>query len=94
MFSHISDSKKQRAIRYLVETIPTDTFTELADVIREGGPNWGIDQHFGAGLFIRNVLRTGGFSWDESILDEIWIELAEKAVTKKMGSEEPSRGKC
>lgn len=61
--------------------------------MRDGGSNWGIVQHFGAGLFIRNVLRTGGFSWDDSIMDEIWIELAEKAVMKKMGSEEPSRGK-
>lgn len=94
MFSHIPYSKKQRAIRYLVETIPADTFDELAEVIREGGPDWGIDQHFGAGLFVRNVLRAGGFSWNSVFMDENWSELAEKAVKEKLGDPQPMPGEC
>lgn len=79
------EREKKKAIQYLVDTIPADTFEEIAEAIRNGGPDWGTAQHFGVGMFVRNVLRAGGFGDRLGEMDEIWTELIEKAVKEKLG---------
>jgi hypothetical protein len=37
----------------------------------------------GAGMDIRNLLREGGFDWGPIDMDDLWVELVERAVRKK-----------
>jgi len=45
-----------------------------------------MGHHQGFGMWVRNLLRQGGFNWGPIELDELWIELVEGAVEKKFGT--------
>lgn len=76
---------KKKAIQYLIDNIPAETLEDVARSIRKEGPDWWIVHHHGFGMDVRNLLREGGFNWGPIDLDEIWVELIEKAVKKKFG---------
>jgi hypothetical protein len=59
----IPSSEKTLAAKYLIDHIPDETLSEIANLIRENGKDWGVDHHHGFGTGIRNLLREGGFEW-------------------------------
>ena len=85
MLFPIPPSEKKKAIQYLIDHIPAETLDEVAKSIKDDGPDWWVLHHHGFGMDVRNLLRKGGFNWGPIDLDEVWVELIEKAVKKKTG---------
>ncbi|MCK9591305.1 MAG: hypothetical protein M0Q91_04770 [Methanoregula sp.] len=83
MLYPIPPSEKTRGVKYLIDHIPDETLSELANLIHENGKDWGVAHHHGFGTGVRNLLCEGGFDWDPVELDDLWIGLVEKAVRKK-----------
>ncbi len=81
----LSPGYKKEAVRYLIDHIPAETLEEIAVIIKKEGPDWGVSHHYDIGIDVRNLLRNGEFLWDAVELDDVWIELIEKAVKKKFG---------
>jgi len=78
----LSSGYKKEAVRYLIDHIPAETMEEIAVIIKKEGSEWGVSHHYDIGMDVRNLLREGGFLWDASELDDVWVELIEKAVKK------------
>lgn len=68
----------EKAISYLIENLPYNTFQRY-DIDNQ---NWWVTEHFGLGTDVRNMLRHGGFAWDDVTLDGMWYELFEKVVRR------------
>jgi hypothetical protein len=85
MLFPISPSEKKKAIQHLIDHIPIEKWEEVANAIKENGPDWLYLQHFYFGMYVRNLLREGGFNWGSMDLDCLWVELVEKAIKKKFG---------
>jgi len=77
---------KEKAVQYLVDTIPVTTLIDVEKLIRQNGENWWMEHYFGFGMDIRNLLRNGGFQWDGVVMDQLWAELVEEAVKKEFGT--------
>ncbi len=85
MLYSIPPGEKKKAVQYLIDNIPNETWENVAKEMKKDGPDWGILNHHGFGTDIRNLLRKGEFDWGPMDLDEVWIKLVEKAVKKKFG---------
>lgn len=81
MSIYISPSVKKKAITYLMDNIPAETWDAIAKEIRKKGPRWWASHHLGFGMGVRNLLRKGGFNAGP-LLDDIWVELVEGAVKR------------
>jgi hypothetical protein len=79
----VTPSQKEKAVQYLLDNIPSNTWGDIAKEMDEKGSNWWVMHHHGFGIGIRNLLRKGKFIRGSIYLDEAWIELFEEAVTKK-----------
>ena len=80
----LPSSEKKESVRYLIDHIPVETLGEIAVIIKKEGSDWEVHHHYDIGITVRNLLREGGFLWDAVELDDIWAELIEKAVKKKI----------
>lgn len=85
MLFPIPTSEKKKAVQYLIDNIPAEILEKVAKDMRKNGSNWWIVHHHGFGMGVRNLLREGEFEWGPIELDEVWVELVEKAVKKKFG---------
>jgi len=79
MYLSISDEERKRAIQHIVENVPRETLLQIYEEISRD-PDWLILHHFGIGIEIRNLLRKGGFAWDDTILDREWEPITLEAV--------------
>jgi len=75
-------SDKKKAVKYLIDHIPAETLEDVAKDMREKGSDWWVLHHHGFGTDVRDLLREGGFDWGPIDLDEVRVELIEKAVKK------------
>lgn len=81
MLNHrISKAEKKKAVQYLIGKLPAKTVNEVAALMNKKGRDWEDEHHHGFGMYVRNLLRKGGFGWGSLTLDRIWIELTEEAV--------------
>lgn len=71
MYRSISDEEREKAIRHVVEHVPKETLLQIYEEITRD-PDWLILHHFGIGIDIRNLLRAGGFTWDDVVHDREW----------------------
>jgi hypothetical protein len=78
LYTEIPEEEKERAVAYLIKSMPYDTFQRI-DIDK---PEWQLDQHFGLGTDVRNLLRHGGFDWDDVTLDGIWYKLFEESTRR------------
>jgi hypothetical protein len=78
---YISDADRERAILYLVDNVPEMTLMQIYEEIHSN-PDWLLSQHFGLGIDIRNCLRFGGFTWDDTTLDREWEPLTVEAARR------------
>ena len=83
MLIPIPPTEKEKAIQFLIEQIPEETLNDVAKLMRENGRDWWLDHHHGFGMGVRNLLREGEFDWNPIVMDEMWVEIVEKAVKKK-----------
>jgi hypothetical protein len=83
----VARGKKERefAIRYLLETIPGEEWDAVCTALKTEGREWLIMQHHGFGMWVRNLLREGGFDWDATDLDDVWIEFVDEALRRRYG---------
>lgn len=81
MYINIPEQEINKAISFLIENLPYNTFHRY-DV---DNPSWWVTEHFGLGTDVRNLLRHGGFNWDDVTLDGLWYELFEKAARRING---------
>lgn len=72
----------EKAILYLIKHIDEETWEEIRKSIAESGDNWSVDQHFGIGLYVRNLIRKGGIPIDGIYLESRWNELIEEAMKR------------
>jgi hypothetical protein len=83
----LSNFQRELAIEYLVDHTPDETLREVYELtINPEGTGWPTIEHFGLGLWVRNVLREGGFGWDDQTLDGVWAELIAEAARRMAGS--------
>lgn len=69
----------EEAVCYLMKNIPPETWVEIRESMKESGDQWSVDQHFGTGIYVRNLLRNGGVEIDGTYLESRWHELVEEA---------------
>lgn len=79
MYLSISDEERGKAVQYVVKNVPKETLLRIYEEISRE-PDWLIMHHFGIGIDIRNLLRKGGFAWDDTILDREWEPITLEAV--------------
>lgn len=82
MFDKISDEEKEEAIRYLIANIPEDCLRKVSIFIQNKGRMWRLSLHLNFGMYVRNILREGGFYWDPLALDDLWSTLVEEAAQR------------
>jgi hypothetical protein len=82
MFDKISEEKKEEAIRYLFANIPEDCLREVLITFQKEGAMWCLSLHMNFGMYVRNLLREGGFNWGAIELDHLWVELIEEAAKR------------
>lgn len=44
---------------------------------------WSFREHFGFGMYVRNLLRKGNLNLDEMFLENYWQEIIEEAIRVK-----------
>lgn len=71
---------EQDAIIYLAKIIPKRVKKQLRKRLQETSANFTQVDHFFPGMEIRNALRTGGFCYDQQIMEIIWKGWLQKAV--------------
>ena len=79
MYLSISDEERRKAVQYVVTNVPKETLLRIYEEISRD-PDWLIFHHFGIGIDIRNLLRKGGFAWDDTTLDREWEPITLEAV--------------
>jgi len=84
LFCEIDDTEKEKAVRYLMDNVPIDCLEKIWSAIQKKGDSWSWRLHLGLGIYIRNILRTGGFDWGSNILDALWASLIEEACERKI----------
>lgn len=77
--------EKEKTIQYLLETIPKGIWNDIKKSKDESGDDWYIEQHFGIGLYVRNLLFKGKFNLNGIFMDTYWHELIEEAIKRKFG---------
>ena len=82
MFGRISGEEKEEAIRYLMANIPEDCLRKVNIMIQNKGQMWRLSLHLNFGMYVRNILREGGFYWDPLALDDLWNTLVEEAAQR------------
>lgn len=84
MGSFLSAIEKKAAVKFLIDTISTNTWNIAAKQIKEIGRfEWWVLNYHGFGRRVRNLLRRK-FKRISSIgLDEIWFELVEEVIKEK-----------
>ena len=87
----ITDEEWEKAIEFLINYFPRETFMEIWGEIKKSGKtvatSWVPKFHMGIGLSIRNALRKGGFDWGDIALDCNWSILVEDAARKIISEE-------
>ena len=78
--NQIPKDEKEKAVQYLIDHIPADI---LNDFLKS--PHKYLIDHHGFGMYIRNLLRQGGFNWGPHTLDNNWNGLICKVAKKKGG---------
>jgi hypothetical protein len=73
----ISKQEEDEAVQFLVENIPSKIWKDFSQ-----NPGKFLSDHRGFGMFVRNLLRSGGFNWGPIELDEKWADLVRKAYPK------------
>lgn len=66
----------------IVEFLRANVPEELREEFRRSvllDPYWVLEQHLGFGMYIRNLLRGHGFSYDSWVMDDSWFVWAAKA---------------
>ncbi len=74
-------STEKQAIKYLIEQASDETLRQVYE-LQQISPDWAINHHFGLGLWVRNTLREGGFTWDDLTLDSKWGPLIAAAAKR------------
>jgi len=77
--------ERKKAVQYLIDNIPKETWEEVVKQLKEMGTEWYIFQHHDFGMGVRNLLREGGFDWGPIEMDECWVELVKRAIRRKFG---------
>lgn len=85
MYFEMKPDERENAIQYLLEKISDDTWEEVRIAIQESDGVWFIDQHFGFGLYVRNLLWKSGLELNGFFMDTIWHELIEEIIKRKYG---------
>lgn len=82
----ITEEEWERAINYIIEKLGKENLEKIKELMKD--EKWYIDCHLGLGVYIRNLLRMGGFKWNAIVLDENWVPLLEDAVAEVFGTDE------
>ncbi|MCK8828460.1 hypothetical protein MWH25_12050 [Natroniella acetigena] len=72
----ISKEEIEEAVQYLSDEISD----EILEKVKEMSEEELLDQHLFLGIQVRNMLREGGFKWNDVVLDELWREIIRLAV--------------
>ena len=82
MFGKISDEEKEEAIQYLMNNITKDCLKKVSIAVQKNGSCWSLTVNMRFGMYVRNVLREGGFDWGPLALDTLWNTLIEEAARR------------
>lgn len=80
----VSDDEQERAICYLIDNVPKKHLDKVWAEIQNEGADWWMKYHLSFGIYIRNILRDGGFNWTDILLDDLWYKLIEEAARRVM----------
>jgi len=81
MYLSISDEEREKATQHIVENISQETVLQMYEEASRD-PEWLILHHFFIGIDIRNLLRAGGFAWDDITLDREWGPITLEAARR------------
>lgn len=82
MLGEISKEEKEEAIQYLMDNIPKDCLKKVSIAVQNKGYCWSWSVNICFGMYVRNVLREGGFDWGPLALDALWSPLIEEAARR------------
>jgi predicted nucleic acid binding AN1-type Zn finger protein len=78
--------KKEKAVEYLIDNIPENTIKDIKKLMRKNGSDWWVEQHYGYGMVVKNLLRQSGYCSDILQLNNVWVGCVEEAVKRKFDS--------
>ncbi|MDD3246712.1 MAG: hypothetical protein PHF18_07675 [Methanosarcina sp.] len=84
-YREIHGEEIESAINYLASNIPKAVLKEAFEKFEQNF-DFVVEEHFGPGIYVRNLLRRGGFDWGDMELDCNWVYLlweASKKVCRK-----------
>jgi hypothetical protein len=85
-YDALAAEKKDPAIVLLSSKIRPNDRVKMRQLMSVDPNHWYLDQHFGGGMFVRNLLRQHGFGekyWPIWNLDDIYVFLLEDAISKE-----------
>jgi hypothetical protein len=74
-----TEDERRRAVAHLAAAVPRVVWELLRTRVAER--DWPA-LHFGTRRMVRDLIRRGGFGWDELYLDDHWLELALEAASQ------------
>jgi len=78
----ITDEEWENAVVFISGKMDDETIEKIKEDIKEQGESWWSIQHFGIGMDIRNMLRKGGFDWDDGAIDKYWTEILQEILKR------------
>jgi len=70
-------------VRFLIDTIPSDTWDEIEAEIQASEGMWKVDMHFGFGMYVRNLIYESKIPVPPMGLDLWWDVFLEAAMRKR-----------
>lgn len=83
----VSDEEIEDAIDYSASSIPENVLKEAFDLFQQDIELISMS-HFDLGLYVRNLLRKGGFDFGDVELDKNWEYLLWRASKKICGKKD------
>jgi hypothetical protein len=81
LYTEVRDEEIENAINYLASNIPEDILREAFEKFKQNF-DFVRNEHFGLGMYVRNLLYRGKFDLGGADFDENWIYLLWKASEK------------
>ncbi len=74
-------AEQELAVQYLIANIPDEHLLFIFHEARDS-PIWTTVRYLSLGMYVKNLLREGGFAWDRATLDREWDGLVRTAARR------------
>jgi hypothetical protein len=77
----IGREEQELAVQYLIANIPDEHLLFIFHEARDSSV-WTTIRYLSLGMYVKNLLREGGFAWDRATLEREWDGLVRTAARR------------